>query len=171
MAYQNHFRLADEYIVHLDAVMNSIPDPFIKSRYVGFVAVSAVTAYELAIKEIFIAFAEKKHKALESFSRAFFYRINGRIKRDELRKEYIKKFVYDAKFLKPEKLSLNKTLGQGNSLDNLSVIYPGAPYTESYFSGFDKKYGGLDWRSLKFVYKPLDGRLYLIAIIHGQWTI
>jgi len=92
MAYQDHFRLADEYILHLDAVMNSIPDPFIKSRYVGFVAVSAVTAYELAIKEIFIAFAEKKHKALGSFSRAFFYRINGRIKRDELRKEYIKKF-------------------------------------------------------------------------------
>jgi hypothetical protein len=85
--------------------------------------------------------------------------------------EYFKKFVYDVKFLKPEKLSINKTLGQGNSLDNLSAIYPGASYTESYFSGFDKKYGGMDWRSLKLVFKQKDGQLYLVGIIHGQWTI
>jgi len=85
--------------------------------------------------------------------------------------EYFKKFVYDVKFLQPEKLSVNKTLGQGNSLDNLSSIYSGASYTESYFSGFDKRYGGMDWRSLKLIYKILDGKLYLVGIVHGQWTI
>jgi len=85
--------------------------------------------------------------------------------------EYFKKFVYDVRFLKPEQLSVNKTLGHGNSLDNLSTVYPGASYTESYFSGFDKKYGGLDWRSLKLVFKNLDGQIYLVGIVHGQWTI
>ncbi len=85
--------------------------------------------------------------------------------------EYLKKFVYDVKFLKPEQLSINKTLGQGNSLDNLPVIYPDASYTESYFSGFDKKYGGMDWRSLKLIFKQKDGQFYLVGIIHGQWTI
>jgi hypothetical protein len=85
--------------------------------------------------------------------------------------EYLKKFVYDVKFLKPEQLSVNKTLGQGNSLDNLSVIYPDASYTESYFSGFDKKYGGMDWRSLKLVFKQHGGQIYLVGVIHGQWTI
>ena len=85
--------------------------------------------------------------------------------------EYFKKFVYDVKFLQPEQLSVNKTLGQGNSLDNLSSIYPGALYTESYFSGFDKKYEGMDWRSLKLVFTQKDGQLYLVGIIHGQWTI
>lgn len=72
--------------------MDSIPDPFVKSRYIGFVAVSAVTAYEQAIKEIFIDFANKKHKVLGNFSKAFFHRINGRIKRDEIKKEYAAKF-------------------------------------------------------------------------------
>jgi len=85
--------------------------------------------------------------------------------------EYFKKFVYDVKFLQPEHLSVNNTLGHGNSLDNLSAVYPGASYTESYFSGFDKKYGGLDWRSLKLVFKTLDGQLYLVGIVHGSWTI
>ena len=85
--------------------------------------------------------------------------------------DYFKKFVYDVRFLHPEKLSLNKTLGQGNSLDNLSLVYPGASYTESYFSGFDKKYGGLDWRSLKLVFKQQGDQFYLVGIVHGQWTI
>ena len=85
--------------------------------------------------------------------------------------EYFKKFVYDVKFLKPEHLSVNKTLGQGNSLDNLPLVYPEASYTESYFSGFDKKYGGLDWRSLRLVFKQQGGQIYLVGVIHGQWTI
>ena len=85
--------------------------------------------------------------------------------------DYFKKFVYDVRFLYPEKLSVNKTLGQGNSLDNLSAIYPGASYTESYFSGFEKKYGGMDWRSLKLVFKQQGDQFYLVGIVHGQWTI
>lgn len=100
MAYQDHFRLADEYIQHLDTVMNSIPDPFMKSRYVGFLAVSAVTVYELAIKEIFIEFSERKHKVLGNFARTFFDRINGRIRRDAIKKDYLKRFgeKYKARF-------------------------------------------------------------------------
>jgi len=85
--------------------------------------------------------------------------------------DYFKKFVYDVRFLYPEKLSLNKTLGLGNSLDNLPLVYPGSSYTESYFSGFDKKYGGLDWRSLKLVFKQQGEQVYLVGVIHGQWTI
>ena len=53
MAYQDHFKLADDMISHLDSVVGGITDSFVTSRYVGFVAVAAVTVYELAIKEIF----------------------------------------------------------------------------------------------------------------------
>lgn len=92
MAYQEHFNLADEYIRHLDMVMNSIPDPFIKSRHVGFLAVSAVTVYELAVKEILIEFSENKHKVLGSFARSYFDRINGRIKTQIIKDEYVSRF-------------------------------------------------------------------------------
>lgn len=102
MPYSDHFKLADDYIVHLDAVMATIHDPFIKSRYTGFLSVSAVTVYELAIKDIFKEFANKKHKVLGNFTSAYFYRINGRIKIDDLKRDYLPKFgdKYLQKFLK-----------------------------------------------------------------------
>ncbi len=48
MAYHDHFKLADDMISHLDSVIGGITDSFVTSRYVGFVAVAAVTVYELA---------------------------------------------------------------------------------------------------------------------------
>lgn len=86
-------------------------------------------------------------------------------------KQYIKKFVYDVKFVNPEKRSLNKYLGFGNSLNNLDKIYPGSPFTESYFSGFEEKYGGMDWRTLRLVFQQYQGKYYLVAVVHDQWTI
>ncbi len=79
-------------ITHLDSVTSQIEDPFILSRYVGFVSVAAVTVYELAVKEIFIDFAKKKNKVFGTFTNAHFDRINGRIKNSDLKNEYIKKF-------------------------------------------------------------------------------
>jgi len=92
MAYTDHFLLADEYINHLDDVIDTISDFFIKSRNTGFLAVSAVTVFELAIKTIFIEFAEKKHKVLKNFTTAYFERINGRIKTKVIKEEYVAKY-------------------------------------------------------------------------------
>jgi len=92
MAYTDHFQLADSYLNHIDSVIGAIADPFIQSRYTGFLAVSAVTVYELAIKAIFIEFAAGKHKVLANFTNVYFERINGRIKIDTLKEEYVKKF-------------------------------------------------------------------------------
>jgi hypothetical protein len=102
MPYDDHFRLADDYISHLDVVMNGIADPFIKARYTGFLAVSAVTVYELALKTIFQEFAEGKHKVLATFSGAYFKRINGRIRIEVIKKEYTKRFgdKYSNRFIK-----------------------------------------------------------------------
>ncbi len=84
---------------------------------------------------------------------------------------YFKEFVYDVDFVNPEKLATNKMIGLGNSLNNLESIYPGLPFTESHFSGFDKKYEGMDWRSIRLVFKKEGDNYYLVAIIHDQWTI
>ncbi len=84
---------------------------------------------------------------------------------------YYKKFIYNADFLNAEKTSLNKMIGAGNSLNNLTIIYPGLNFTESHFSGFDKKYGGMDWTSLRLVFKLFQRKYYLVGIVHDQWTI
>lgn len=85
--------------------------------------------------------------------------------------KYFDKFVYDKDFLNAEKKSVNKFLGGGNSLNNLKKIFPDSDFTEFYFSGFEPKYGGMDWRTLRLVFKTENNKPYLIAIVHDEWTI
>jgi hypothetical protein len=84
---------------------------------------------------------------------------------------YMRRFVYDVDFVKPEKRSINEFLGSGNSLNNLELVYKNCDFTESHFSGFDKKYGGMDWRSLRLVFKVRDRKFLLVGIVHDEWTI
>ncbi|MBL7780280.1 MAG: hypothetical protein JNM22_03615 [Saprospiraceae bacterium] len=106
MAYSDHFKLADDMILHLDSVIAGITDPFISSRYVGFISVAAVTVYELAIKEIFIDFAENKNKVFGIYARSHFGRINGRIKKQIIEEEYVKRF--GDKYFRKYKTNLQK---------------------------------------------------------------
>jgi hypothetical protein len=92
MAYQDHFKIADEFIAHLDTALAPVADPFIRSRYVGLLAVSAVTVFELAVKEIFCTFGAKKHKVLGNFVNKYFERLNGQIGRDRIEKKYLAYF-------------------------------------------------------------------------------
>lgn len=92
MHYTDRFALVENYLAHVDLVMATIADPFVEGRYTGFIATSAVTAYELSIKDIFYAFADKKHVVLGEVTRSRFARLNGRIKLDELKKDHVKMF-------------------------------------------------------------------------------
>lgn len=84
--------------------------------------------------------------------------------------KYIEKFVYNADYLHAEKTSYNQIIGKGNTLNNLSEIYPQHPFIEYYFSGFDTKYEGMDWTSLRLVFRQYQNNYYLVAVIHDQWT-
>ncbi|GAA3411126.1 hypothetical protein ACFFNY_19295 [Paenibacillus hodogayensis] len=87
--------------------------------------------------------------------------------------EYYAKFIYDVDFAKPEQTAVNKVVGKGNMANNMSEAYPSDRYAfvEYHFSGFDPKYAGIDWKSLRLVFEKDGGRLYLIGIVHDQWTI
>ena len=84
--------------------------------------------------------------------------------------EYFSQFVYDANFLNPEKFEVNDIIGTGNSVDNLRSQYHNSDFTESYFSG-SKKNGGVDWKAVRLVFKKIDGKYYLVGVVHDQWTI
>ncbi|MBF0383288.1 MAG: hypothetical protein HQL69_19880 [Magnetococcales bacterium] len=100
MAYLNNFQHADAVINHLDDIVPAIADPLLQVKYIGFVSVAAVTVYELAIKDIFIGFARKKHKVLGHFAESYFHKINGRIRLEHIKKDYIANFgvKYNKKF-------------------------------------------------------------------------
>lgn len=84
--------------------------------------------------------------------------------------EYFKKFVYDANFVLPNKFSINNFIGAGNSLNNLKKVYSNSDFTESYSTG-SRKYGGTDWKTVRLVFKEIDGKYYLVGVVHDQWTI
>ena len=84
--------------------------------------------------------------------------------------QYLDQFVYNADYLNAEKTAFNQVIGKGNSLNNLKEVYPEHPFMEYYFSGFDKKYEGMDWTSLRLVFRAYEGNYYLVAVVHDQWT-
>jgi hypothetical protein len=54
MSYIDRFQSTDDLINHLNTFVPTLTDEQIKSKYAGFLSANAVTAYELAIKDIFI---------------------------------------------------------------------------------------------------------------------
>lgn len=92
MSYQNRFIETDNLIAHLNPFVSTITDTAIKANYAGFLSVSAVTVYELAIKDIFIEFAKKKNPVFGVFIEKHFAGLNGRIKLKDLKGQHITPF-------------------------------------------------------------------------------
>lgn len=85
--------------------------------------------------------------------------------------EYYAEFVYDEDFINPHVIGNNVIVGTGNSLINITEVYPEGVFVEFHFQGFDPQYEGIDWVSLRLVFEELDGNWYLVGVIHDQWTI
>ncbi len=85
--------------------------------------------------------------------------------------EYWDRFVYDVDFALAHVIGYNERVGQGNSIDNSSEVYPRASVIEYHLTGFDLRFEGLDWRSLRLVLEKLDGEWYLVGIVHDEWTV
>jgi len=86
-------------------------------------------------------------------------------------KDYYPLFVYSADFANPDQKAFNQSIGQGNTINNLTAYYPGAEFVEYHFTGFDPQLEGKDWQSLRLVFLIQNGKYYLIGIVHDQWTI
>lgn len=107
MSYVDQFRQADDVISHLNTVIPTIADPLLQSKYAGFVAVVAITVYELAIKEVLIDFGSKKHKVFGYYTSSQLARLNGRIALKNLKEDHVSRFGenYKERFTK----KLNKS--------------------------------------------------------------
>lgn len=86
MAYIDKFTDVDSLINGLNQIIPNLPS-HIQPKIAGFLAVNAITAYELAIKEIFADFATAKHSVFGDFIRNYHSRLNGNIKIQSLKDE------------------------------------------------------------------------------------
>lgn len=83
--------------------------------------------------------------------------------------DYLGKWVFSKDFT-ASKYTLNTFTGGGNSMNNLKEIYPKADFTENYVKGTEK-YGGMDWKTVRFVFEEYQDQYYLVAVVNDQWTI
>ena len=86
-------------------------------------------------------------------------------------RDYFRRFVYTSDFLHTKSVKLNGFIGGGNSLNNLEVCYPGCSFVEYHVPGTNPSYGGMDWNSLRLVFRMHKGKYYLVGMVHDQWTI
>jgi hypothetical protein len=98
MPYNDKFKATDELIVSMQSMLSNV-DAQTQAKFTGFLSVSAVTVYELAIKEIIISYACSKHSDFGCFITKYLSRLNGKIKLEDLKNE-IKKYgdIYKSKF-------------------------------------------------------------------------
>jgi hypothetical protein len=85
---------------------------------------------------------------------------------------YYRRFIFDHDYSRAKRIGYNdQFMGHGNTLNNITDIYPQGIVVEYHFPGFDPQYGGLDWASLWLVFEREGKEWYLVGVVHDEWTI
>lgn len=81
---------------------------------------------------------------------------------------YFERFVYSHDFAAAPQISYNQPIKE---IYHAEEFEPSSIMVEYHFPGFDPKYEGLDWQSLRLVFEQQGQTWYLVGILHSQWTI
>ncbi len=84
--------------------------------------------------------------------------------------QYFQSYVWDKDYLNAPRIGLNQVLKVGSTPDNVQEVFPDAEFVEFNYPG-DPAIDFLDWSSLKVVFERVDGRRYVVALIHSKWTV
>jgi hypothetical protein len=86
-------------------------------------------------------------------------------------KQFFEKYVFDEDYTNSPVIGRNYIVKSGNSIENVKDVFPDCEFVEFHFPGFDSQYEGMDWRTLRLVFKEYEGTYKIVAIVHDQWTI
>lgn len=84
--------------------------------------------------------------------------------------DYYDKFIYSDDFVNADQVGYNITIGTGNTVTNVTDIYPNSYIAEYYFNGTEAN-GNMDWSSLKIVLVAHEMDWVVVGIIHDEWNI
>jgi len=85
--------------------------------------------------------------------------------------EYAARYVYSRDFKNAPRTAYNKTIGSGNTIENTAQVYPDAVLFEAYDPGPDAANESFRWQCLRLLFEQSGGDWFLVAIVHGEWTI
>lgn len=83
--------------------------------------------------------------------------------------EYFARFVYDRNFAGAPTVTIDRIAKSGNSLENTVELFPGCRFVDFYIPAQSED--ALDWSLLRLIYEEYDGALYLVAIVHNEYTV
>ena len=85
-------------------------------------------------------------------------------------RDYHARFIVDRDFANPTRVGIDDDRAYGNTINNAETVYPNSIRIEFYIGPSDEDAAGLDWAALRLVFEPYNGRWYLVAVIHDEWT-
>ena len=136
MPYTDRFISTDNLITNLSPNIAIITNTAILASYAGFLSVSSITVYELAIKDIFSDFATKKHLVFGHFVEKYLSRINGRIQINDLKSGQVKAF--GNKYLQKFDVSINN-----QSVQQINITSTGAGIYDLFAQQAQQSHRGL----------------------------
>ena len=85
-------------------------------------------------------------------------------------KDYFSRYVFNCDYTQAPTIGINQILRTGNSLENVTAIFPGAQFVDLCNPGTESaEYQ--DWSTLRLVFEYYNDELMLTAIIHSEYTI
>ena len=85
--------------------------------------------------------------------------------------KYFEKYVFNQDYTTAPVIGRNYIVMSGNSIENVKEVFPDCQFVDFHFPGFDEQYAGMDWCTLRIVFREYEGAYKIVAIIHAQWTI
>lgn len=82
--------------------------------------------------------------------------------------EYFEGFVFDTDFTKCENFGVDEILRAGNSLENITEVFPDCRFVDCYMPNAESDES---WASLRLVFEEQNGKLMLSAVVHSENTI
>lgn len=85
--------------------------------------------------------------------------------------QYFERYVYNHDYTQAPQIGIDRVITGGNALENLADAYPDSRFVDFCFPSNDPVNDGTDWSSLKLAFQSDGERWYLVAVVHGEWTI
>jgi hypothetical protein len=80
-------------------------------------------------------------------------------------------YIYARDFAASWQTAYNRAIGRGNSIDNTADVHPDAILFEAFDPDPDPRLADVQWQCLRLLFERDQGRWYLVAVVHGEWTI
>lgn len=84
--------------------------------------------------------------------------------------EYVDAYVFDRDYTQATEIGIDRILEIGNALENTTEAYSDCRFVEFHYPGTPEG-SGVDWSTLRLVFRAREDAWRLVGVIHGQWTI